>query len=109
MKFEKLINGAIYVDDDAYIEQVLLKQGYTAQLAKVPDRNFIGFTWQTSICYILVTRDYDHPLEKDNGYSMIIMPKECFSESEAAELVYGACKHQSPDAEFVPTAGPGAN
>lgn len=104
-----LPNGAVHITDDAYIEAALINNGYLDKLCEMPGKNFVGWTWQNELAYCLATRDYGHLLPKDNGYSLIVMPRAHFTDAQASAFVHAVCTSQAVDATSVNAIGPIGN
>lgn len=103
-----LPNGALVVMDDAVCKEFLLKAGHFADLEPKPPFDQITTVFETPGAYVWGKHDYDHPLPEDNGYTLLILPKDKFNPLTAAIEIAKAEQECAlfPDMAATPIPGP---
>lgn len=77
-------NGAIIILDDALVKTFLLRAGHFDDLAPQRPLDMISSSFEVPGAYCWAKHDYDHPRPEDNGYTLMLCPKETFTAAQAA-------------------------
>jgi hypothetical protein len=82
---------ALILDDDTECRRILTEQGLIDKLHCQPPHNKATATTVATVrgqrCYVHASHDYGHARPQDNGYTILALPVEHWSQAEAVKFI----------------------
>ena len=101
------INGIEFIADDEEAKMFLASHNRLQSLIPIDPFDHVAAVFCTDDAYCLATYDSGHPNAEDNGYTVLLIPKDAMSPEDAAQFIREArdAGKLYPDCPTVTTFG----